>query len=289
MSGRDKDKGKAHAVDHGKPKKNKNRKIDVSSDPTRQWVRPTGVIIRNIDERTGTPIPTATTPPPYSTPFPTIPSTPFPPNPPAPCPPILPASVPAITTTSQATTSQPPTYSTPSFAMPGFTLPSTHSPRYNTTPYNVRQGFDTSVPSPSSMELMQDLMQTGNFLALLADQRPPQQQQQQQHQQQQPQQQQQQQNNQSEEAPSGGDQQRRQRRQIIEDWEYVDNLVVVTPTPETLEPSHGVSEPIRMAIQTFYPKDRRWAVIQILLLMTGMPFLNTFRIFVDGNLIITLL
>lgn len=97
---------------------------------------------------------------------------------------------------------------------------------------------------------MQDLMQTGNFLALLVDQRPPQQHQQQQ----------QQQNNQNEEVPSGADQRRRQRRQIIEDWEYVDNLVVVTPTPETLEPSHGVSEHIRMAIQTFYPKDRRWAV-----------------------------
>ena len=62
-------------------------------------------------------------------------------------------------------------------------------------------------------------MQTGNFLALLADQRPQQLQQQQQ----------QQQNNQNEEVPSGGD----QRRQIIEDWEYMDNLVVVTPTPET--------------------------------------------------------
>jgi len=66
-------------------------------------------------------------------------------------------------------------------------------------------------------------MQTGNFLALLADQRPQQLQQQQQ----------QQQNNQNEEVPSGGDQQRRQRRQIIEDWEYMDNLVVVTPAPET--------------------------------------------------------
>ncbi|AES76034.1 transmembrane protein, putative [Medicago truncatula] len=63
-----------------------------------------GVTFRNIDERTGTPIPTATTPPPYSTPFPTIPSAPFPPNPPAPFPPILPASFPAATT-SQATTS----------------------------------------------------------------------------------------------------------------------------------------------------------------------------------------
>lgn len=213
MSGRDKDKGKAHVVDHGKPKKKKNGRIDVSSDPTRQWVRPTGITFRNIDERTGTPIPTATTPPPYPTPFPTIP--------PAPFPPILPASFPAATT-SQATTSQPPIYSNPGFAMPGFTLPSTHSPNYNTTQYNVQQGFNTSVPSQSSTELMQDLMQTGNFLALLADQRPPQQQQQQQ-----------QQNNQNEEVPSGADQRRRQRRQIIEDWEYVDNLVVVTPTPET--------------------------------------------------------
>jgi len=97
MSGRGKDKGKVHAVDHGKPKKNKNRRIDVSSDPTRQWVQPTGITFRNIDERTGTPIPTATTPPPYSTPFPTIPSAPFPPNPPAPFPPILPASFPAAT------------------------------------------------------------------------------------------------------------------------------------------------------------------------------------------------
>ena len=61
-------------------------------------------------------------------------------------------------------------------------------------------------------------------LALLADQRPQQEQQQQQ---------QQQQNNQNEEVPSRGDQQRRQQRQIIEDWEYMDNLVVVTPTPET--------------------------------------------------------
>ncbi|XP_039690781.1 proline-rich receptor-like protein kinase PERK2 [Medicago truncatula] len=260
MSGRDKDKGKAHAVDHGKPKKKKNGRIDVSSDPTRQWVRPTGVIFRNIDERTGTPIPTATTPPPYPTPFPIIPPAPFLPNPPAPFPPILPASFPAATTsqattsqppsapfppilpasfpaatTSHATTSQPPIYSNPGFAMPGFTPPSTHSPNYNTTRSNVRQGFNTSVPSQSSTELMQDLMQTGNFLALLADQRPPQQQQQQQ-------------NNQNEEVPSGGDRQRRQRRQIIEDWEYVDNLIVVTPTPETLEPSHGVSEHIRMAI-----------------------------------------
>ncbi|XP_039690976.1 neural Wiskott-Aldrich syndrome protein-like isoform X2 [Medicago truncatula] len=260
MSGRDKDKGKAHVVDHGKPKKKKNGRIDVSSDPTRQWVRPTGITFRNIDERTGTPIPTATTPPPYPTPFPTIPPAPFPPilpasfpaattsqPPSAPFSPILPASFPA------ATTSQPPIYSSPGFAMPGFTPPSTHSPNYNTTRSNVRQGFNTSVPSQSSTELMQDLMQTGNFLALLADQRPPQQQQQQQ------------QNNQNEEVPyeevpSGADQRRRQRRQIIEDWEYVDNLVVVTPTPETLEPSHGVSEHIRMAIQTFYPKDRRWAV-----------------------------
>ena len=112
MSGRDKDKGKAHGVDHGKSKKNKNRRIDVSSDTTRQWVRPTGITFCHIDEQIGTPIPTtpiptATTPPPYSTPFPTIPSTPSPPNPPAPSPPILPASFPAATT-SQATTSQPP-------------------------------------------------------------------------------------------------------------------------------------------------------------------------------------
>jgi len=107
MSGRDKDKGKAHVVDHGKPKKNKNRRIDVSSNPTRQWVQLTGLTFRDIDEQTNTPIPTATTPPPYSTPFPTIPSTPSPPNPPAPSPPILPASFPAATT-SQATTSQPP-------------------------------------------------------------------------------------------------------------------------------------------------------------------------------------
>lgn len=184
MSGRDKDKGKALAVDHGKPKKKKNGRIDVSLDPTRQWVRPTGVTFRNIDERTGTPIPIATTPPPYSTPFPTIPPAPFPPIPPAPFPPILPASFPAATT-SHATTSQPLIYSSPGFAMPGFTPPSTHSPSYNTTRSNVRQGFNTSVPSQSSTELMQDLMQTGNFLALLADQRPPQQHQQQQQQQQQ--------------------------------------------------------------------------------------------------------
>ena len=121
MSGRDKDKGKAHAVDHGKPKKNKNRRIDVSSDTTRQWVRPTGITFCHIDEQIGTPIPTtpiptATTPPPYSTPFLTIPSTPSPPNPPAPSPRILPASFPAATT-SQATTSQLPTYSIPGFAM----------------------------------------------------------------------------------------------------------------------------------------------------------------------------
>jgi hypothetical protein len=231
MSGRDKDRGKAHAAPRGKKNKFRNR-IDVTSDPTRQWVRPTGVAFRNIDERTGTPSPTATTPPPFSTPFPTILPAATTSQPPTHSPNYNTTSYIRPASFSAASTSQPPAHSMPGFAMPEFTPPSTHSPGYNTThttPYIVREGFNTSVPPPlSNMEMMQDIMREGNFLDLMQLAEQPQQQQPQQ---------QQQQNNQDEEVQSGGDQQRRPprppRRHIDEAWEYVDNLLVVTPTPET--------------------------------------------------------
>jgi hypothetical protein len=189
MSGRDKDRGKAHAAPRGKKNKFRNR-IDVTSDPTRQWVRPTGVAFRNIDERTGTPSPTATTPPPFSTPFPTILPAATTSQPPTHSPNYNTTSYIRPASFSAASTSQPPAHSMPGFAMPEFTPPSTHSPGYNTThttPYIVREGFNTSVPPPlSNMEMMQDIMREGNFLDLMQLAEQPQQQQ---PQQQQPQQQ----------------------------------------------------------------------------------------------------
>lgn len=220
MSGQDKDRGKAHVVETTKKKKkNKYQNIiDITSEETRSWRRLPGVSFRNIDERTGTPIPTTTTttPPPYPTPFTTIPPTSFPTIPPA------------------SFSTIPPTYTTPGYVMPGFD--SSHSPGFNTTPFTIRQGLNVPVPpvAPrrySSAELMQDFMQDTNFLGLLnvIEHQP---QQHEQHQHEEPQA--------SAAAASAGSAAsasaapaapRRGRRRYIEDLHYADGLLKITPTP----------------------------------------------------------